>query len=64
MKFILNTVAAVLVAASVFAAEPFVVDKNHSEADFQVRHLVSRVSGKSDDFRGTLGVDRANPSAS
>jgi len=64
MKFILNTVAAVLVAASAFAAEPFVVDKNHSEADFQVRHLVSRVSGKFDNFSGTISVDRANPTAS
>jgi len=62
MKVILNLVAAVLVAASAFAAESFVVDKAHSEADFQVRHLVSRVSGKFDDFAGTISIpDRANP---
>ena len=61
MKVILNLVAAVLVAASAFAAESFVVDKAHSEADFQVRHLVSRVSGKFDDFAGTISIpDRAN----
>lgn len=64
MKSILATVAAVLVAASAFAAETFVVDKNHSEATFQVRHLVSRVSGKFDDFTGSINVDRANPTAS
>jgi polyisoprenoid-binding protein YceI len=62
MKVILNLVAAVLLAASAFAAESFVVDKAHSEADFQVRHLVSRVSGKFDDFSGTISIpDRANP---
>ena len=62
MKVILNLVAAVLVAGSAFAAESFVVDKAHSEADFQVRHLVSRVSGKFDDFSGTISIpDRANP---
>jgi len=62
MKVILNLVAAVLVAASAFAAESFIVDKAHSEADFQVRHLVSRVSGKFDDFAGTISIpDRANP---
>jgi len=62
MKVILNLVAAVLVAASAFAAESFIVDKAHSEADFQVRHLVSRVSGKFDDFVGTISIpDRANP---
>ncbi len=64
MRFILNIVAAVLVAASSFAAETFIVDKNHSEADFQVRHLVSRVSGKFDDFTGTITVDREHPAAS
>ena len=64
MKFILNTVAAVLVAASAFAADTFVVDKAHSEALFQVRHLVSRVTGRFDDFSGTINVDRANPSVS
>src|SRR5438876_6050520 len=64
VKFILNTVAAVLVAASAFAADTFVVDKAHSEALFQVRHLVSRVTGRFDDFSGTINVDRANPSVS
>src|SRR5437867_743589 len=64
MKSILTTVAAVLVAASAFAADSFVIDKNHSEAIFQVRHMVSRVSGRFDDFAGTITVDRANPSVS
>ncbi len=64
MKRIITTVAAVLVAASAFAAETFIVDKNHSEATFQVRHLVSRVSGKFDDFSGTITVDREKPATS
>src|ERR1700737_4475669 len=64
MKSILNVVAAVLVATSAFAADNFVVDKNHSEATFQVRHLVSRVSGRFDDFTGAISVDQVNPAAS
>jgi polyisoprenoid-binding protein YceI len=64
MKSILTTIAAVLVAASAFAADSFVVDRNHSEATFQVRHLVSRVSGKFDDFTGSISVDQASPAAS
>jgi polyisoprenoid-binding protein YceI len=64
MKSILTTVAAVLVAASAFAADSYVVDKNHSEATFQVRHLVSRVSGKFNDFTGSISVDQASPAAS
>jgi len=64
MKSILTTVAAVLVAASALAADNFIVDRNHSEATFQVRHLVSRVSGRFDDFAGAISVDQANPAAS
>src|SRR5581483_3263563 len=65
MKVILNLVAAAtLVAAGAFASETFVVDKAHSEATFQVRHLVSRVSGKFDDFTGAINIDRENPAAS
>ncbi|HUJ12190.1 MAG TPA: YceI family protein [Thermoanaerobaculia bacterium] len=64
MKTILNIAAAGLVAASAFAADTFVVDRAHSEASFQVRHLVSRVGGKFDDFSGTISVDRGEPSAS
>jgi len=51
-------------ASSLFAAEPFAVDKVHSEAAFQVRHMMSKVSGKFDDFSGKINVDRAKPSAS
>src|SRR5437762_6111145 len=64
MKSILTTVAAVMLAVSAFAADSFVVDKNHSEANFQVRHLVSRVSGKFDDFSGAIVIDRSKPSDS
>src|SRR6059058_2943618 len=64
MRSILTTVAAVLFAVSAFAADNFIVDKNHSEATFQVRHLVSRVSGRFNDFSGAISVDEANPAVS
>jgi polyisoprenoid-binding protein YceI len=64
MRSILTTIAAVLFAVSAFAADNFIVDKNHSEATFQVRHLVSRVSGKFDDFAGAISVDQQNPAVS
>ena len=65
MKKFAVALIATLVAGSAFAAtESFVIDRNHSEATFQVRHLVSRVSGKFDDFAGTISVDRANPALS
>jgi len=64
MKVLVNLIAAALIAGSTFAAEPFAVDRNHSEATFQIRHLVSRVSGRFDDFSGNIAIDRANPAAS
>jgi len=39
-------------------------DKSHSEAVFQVRHLVTRVRGRFSDFEGSLQHDDANPEAS
>jgi polyisoprenoid-binding protein YceI len=64
MKRLFVFTLAVLISAAGFAADSFVVDKNHSEAIFQVRHMVSRVSGRFDDFAGTINVDRSNPSVS
>ncbi|MGH9422611.1 MAG: YceI family protein [Thermoanaerobaculia bacterium] len=64
MKFRTLAVAALLVAASSLFADTFVVDKVHSEATFQVRHMMSKVSGKFDDFSGKINADRAKPSAS
>jgi polyisoprenoid-binding protein YceI len=65
MKFRTLALAALLVtASSLFAAEAFVIDKVHSEATFQVRHMMSKVSGKFADFAGKINIDRAKPAAS
>ena len=64
MKFRTLAVAAFVLAASSLFADTFVVDKAHSEATFQVRHMMSKVSGKFDDFSGKMNLDRAKPSAS
>jgi polyisoprenoid-binding protein YceI len=40
------------------------IDKSHSEAVFQVRHLISKVTGRFSDFEGTLTFDDANPDLS
>jgi len=64
MKFRTLAAAAFLLATSSLFADTFVVDKVHSEATFQVRHMMSKVSGKFDDFSGKINIDRAKPSAS
>jgi polyisoprenoid-binding protein YceI len=40
------------------------IDKAHSEATFQVRHLLSRVRGRFSDFAGTILFDEATPARS
>ena len=56
--------AALFATPAVVAGDVFVVDTPHSEAAFQVRHFVTKVRGRFNDFTGTINVDRANPAAS
>ena len=42
----------------------FAIDKAHSEAVFQVRHLITRVRGRFTDFEGTILFDEAKPDVS
>jgi polyisoprenoid-binding protein YceI len=45
-------------------ADTFVIDKTHSEAGFQIRHLFSNVRGRFQAFEGTITMDAAKPQAS
>jgi polyisoprenoid-binding protein YceI len=40
------------------------IDKAHSEAIFQVRHLVTKVRGRFTDFEGTIDYNEGNPEQS
>jgi polyisoprenoid-binding protein YceI len=44
--------------------EIYAIDKSHSEAAFQVRHLVTRVRGRFTEFEGTVRIDRERPERS
>jgi len=46
--------------ATTTTSTSFAVDKTHSEALFQVRHLVTKVRGRFTDFGGTIQFDQAN----
>jgi polyisoprenoid-binding protein YceI len=50
------TAAAAVLAASPVLADTYVIDKSHSEAGFQVRHLMSKVRGHFNDYAGTVTV--------
>jgi polyisoprenoid-binding protein YceI len=56
--------AAVLAASPALGAETFVIDKAHSEVSFQIRHMMTKVRGRFDDFEGRILADRAKPEAS
>jgi polyisoprenoid-binding protein YceI len=56
------TAAAVLALAAVPAGgATYSIDKTHSEASFQVRHLVTQTRGTFGDFSGTIQFDHQNP---
>ncbi len=56
--------ALTLTASAVFSQDVYNIDKTHSEVTFRVRHLVSKVSGRFDDFSGVVTVVPGKPSAS
>jgi len=53
------TVAVMLTAGAVMAADTYTIDKSHSSAGFSVRHLlISNVTGTFSEFSGTIMYDR------
>jgi polyisoprenoid-binding protein YceI len=44
--------------------EVYTIDKSHSEAAFQVRHLVTKVRGRFTEFEGEVRIDRERPERS
>lgn len=66
MKAIRIFTAALALAATplLAAADTWTVDRAHSDVAFSIRHLVSNVSGKFNDFSGTVNADAANPALS
>jgi polyisoprenoid-binding protein YceI len=56
--------ALTLAASAAFSQDVYNVDKTHSEVTFRVRHFVSKVSGRFDDFAGTISVVPGKPGAS
>ena len=51
--------AAVALAAPALAADTYQFDKSHTTVGFSVRHIVTNVGGKFQDFSGTIQVDKA-----
>jgi polyisoprenoid-binding protein YceI len=48
-----------LAALPAQAAEIYTIDPGHSEVSFQVRHLVTQVRGKFNEYQGTIALDPA-----
>jgi len=57
-------VAAVAFAAPALAADSYAIDAAHSNVTFEIRHLMSKVTGTFDDFNGNFVIDWNNPDAS
>jgi polyisoprenoid-binding protein YceI len=50
--------------ATATTVRTFQIDKAHSDATFQVRHLITKVRGRFSDFAGTIEFDREQPAQS
>jgi polyisoprenoid-binding protein YceI len=50
-----------MTSAATTATRTYQIDKAHSEAIFQVRHLLSKVRGRFSDFEGAIEYDETNP---
>lgn len=66
MKKLFAALALSLLAAGLpaLAADTYSVDKAHSEVSFRIRHLVTNVPGRFNDFSGTIVFDPAAPASS
>lgn len=66
MQRIMIVTLALLVglAGVVSAADTWAIDKAHSEVNFRIKHLMSKVTGRFTDFDGTITTDFANLGAS
>jgi len=62
LKSILITL--ITAAALPLFADTYTIDKQHSEASFQVRHFVTNVRGRFEDFEGTVNIDPGKPATS
>jgi polyisoprenoid-binding protein YceI len=62
-KFFAAAVLASL-AALPLAAETYSIDPGHSEVSFTVRHMVTKVRGRFNDFAGKINMDTKNLAAS
>jgi len=56
--------AIALVASPALGAETYMIDKGHSEVGFQIRHMMSKVRGRFNDYEGRIQADRAKPETS
>ena len=64
LRKILLTLGVTLALAAPALADTYVIDRNHSEAAFQVRHILTKVRGTFRDFAGTINFDKTKPESS
>jgi polyisoprenoid-binding protein YceI len=57
----LLTLGVALALATPALADTYTIDKNHSEAAFQVRHILTKVRGTFRDLGGTINFDKVKP---
>ena len=64
MRTLAAATALTLALAAPALADIYTVDRAHSEAAFQVRHILTKVRGTFRDFSGTIDFNKAQPEQS
>jgi polyisoprenoid-binding protein YceI len=54
----------IMTSSTLAATRTFAIDVAHSEAVFQVRHLVTKVRGRFREFEGTVDINQEHPEQS
>src|SRR4051812_28831865 len=54
----------IALASPVVAGDTYAIDKQHTEAAFQVRHILTKVRGTFRDLSGRIDWDKADPARS
>jgi len=63
-KVFVGSLGLLLAVLSARAADTFQVDRAHSHVNFEIRHMISTVTGSFKDFGGAIQFDRADPAQS
>jgi polyisoprenoid-binding protein YceI len=59
-KLLATFAVAALLSPAILAADTYKIDRSHSDVSFRIRHLVSNVTGRFNEFQGEIKLDSSD----